>query len=128
MRVEHVALNVPDPVALVRWYVKHLGYRVLRSMDAPPYMHFIADESGHVVFEVYRNDSAPVPDYPSQDPLVLHLAYASDDIAGDKERLLAAGATVQADTVTTPAGDQLCMLRDPWGVPIQLVSRDVPLA
>jgi hypothetical protein len=28
---------------------------------------------------------------------------------------------------TTPAGDQLAMLRDPWGVAIQLVKRAQPL-
>jgi hypothetical protein len=27
----------------------------------------------------------------------------------------------------TPAGDHLAMLRDPWGLPIQLVHRSTPM-
>ena len=30
MRIEHVAFNVPDPLAMARWYVEHLGFEVKR--------------------------------------------------------------------------------------------------
>jgi catechol 2,3-dioxygenase-like lactoylglutathione lyase family enzyme len=122
MNIEHFALNVPDPVALAEWYVRHLGMRVVRADAEPPYGHFLADEAGRVVMEVYRQ-TAPVPDYFAMDPLVLHVALVAADVEGTRERLTAAGGTAVGEVVTTPAGDVLAWVRDPWGIPLQLVKR-----
>ena len=122
MNIEHFALNVPDPVALAEWYVRHLGMRVVRSVAEPPHTRFLADEAGRVVMEVYRQ-KAPVPDYFAMDPFVLHVAFVAADVAGARERLVAAGGTAVGEVVTTPAGDVLAWVRDPWGVPLQLVKR-----
>jgi uncharacterized glyoxalase superfamily protein PhnB len=60
--------------------------------------------------------------------MLLHLAFASDDdMQAQRARLLAAGATPAGDISTTPAGDQLAMLRDPWGFAIQLAKRRQPM-
>jgi catechol 2,3-dioxygenase-like lactoylglutathione lyase family enzyme len=126
VNIEHVALNVADPVALADWYVKHLGMKIIRQVDGPPHTRFIADAAGRTVLEVYRQQ-ATVPDYASQDPMVLHVAFVTTDIRGVRERLLAAGATVAKDIHTTPDGDEMAFLRDPWGVVIQLVKRARPL-
>ena len=40
---------------------------------------------------------------------------------------MAAGAKIAEDYFTNPAGDELVMLRDPWGVGLQLVKRAVPM-
>ena len=127
MRLEHIAWQVADPPAVAAWYGRHLGFTVRRKVDQPPHTHFIADASGVVMIELYHNPSVPVPDYAGQDPLLLHLAFVVTDLAAERARLLAAGATVAADTVTTSAGDQLLMLRDPWGFPVQLVTRAEPM-
>lgn len=123
MKIEHFAIQVPDPVAFAAWYTEHLDMRILRSGGAPTHTHFLADSDGTSVLEIYRNEDAPLPDYPRQDPLVVHLAFVSEDPAADRERLLAAGAVHHAGPTTTPAGDTLVMLRDPWGFPIQLCRR-----
>jgi hypothetical protein len=34
---------------------------------------------------------------------------------------------VVEDLITSPAGDQFVMLRDPWGIPLQLVKRAQPM-
>jgi len=127
MRIEHFALNVEDPLSLSRWYVEHLGLRVVRRAMESPWAHFLADDSGQIMIEVYGNPDVPLPDYKQQDPMVMHLAYVSDDIDADLARLLAAGATQAGDPLHTPAGDVLAMMRDPWGVPIQLVKRASPM-
>jgi len=51
----------------------------------------------------------------------------SEDLKADRDRLLAAGASVAEDYFTNPAGDQLLMLRDPWGLGLQLVKRAKPM-
>jgi glyoxylase I family protein len=127
MEIEHMALNVPDPVAMADWYTEHLGMRVVRSVPGPPHTRFLADGSGRVVVEFYRQTVAPVPDYRAMDPFVLHLAFLTADVRGTRERLLAAGAASAGEVTATPAGDELTFLRDPWGVPIQLVRRASPL-
>ena len=38
--------------------------------------------------------------------------------------LIAAGATAVGDVMTNDQGDQVAMLRDPWGVAVQLVRRE----
>jgi Uncharacterized protein conserved in bacteria len=124
--VEHVAWQAADPVAVADWYCRHLGFTVARKIDGPPHTRFLADAAGRVVVEIYNNPKAPVPDYRTLHPLVLHLAFTVDDPAAARDRLIDAGASLAEDLVTLPNGDRLVMLRDPWGFAIQLVSRGRP--
>ena len=127
MKIEHIAFNVEDPLAMGRWYVEHLGLKVKRRTVDPPYAHFLADDSGTVMIEIYGNRSAPLPDYRSMNPAELHLAFVSKDVESDVRRLIAAGAMQVGEIDTAPNGDQFAMLRDPWGVAIQLVKRATPM-
>src|SRR5512143_1019908 len=121
MKIEHFALNVKDPTAMARWYSENLGMRVVRAGGPPVHTTFLADESGSVMVEIYCNTAAPIPDYASMDPLLVHIAFmAVGDIKEQMARLVAAGATVYSDVGLTPAGDELAMLRDPWGLAIQI--------
>ena len=86
-------------------------------------MHFLADAIGRVVLELYTNPPELVPNYAAQDPQVLHIAFASLDMKQTIGRLTKAGATLVGGPGVTPAGDQLAMLRDPWGFSIQLTER-----
>src|SRR5205809_79717 len=122
MNIEHIAFNVPDPVQMAEWYTRHLGMRIVRRGTAPPYGHFLADEAGRVVLEIYHQ-TAPVPDYFALDPMVLHIAFTTPDVPGTRARLLAAGGSSAGEVATTPTGDELAIVRDPWGVSIQLVKR-----
>ena len=123
LSVEHVAWQAKDPVAVAEWYVKHLGFRIVRRNDDPAKTHFIADASGRCLVEIYNNSAASVLDYPNMHFLQLHLAFQSSDPVADRDALLKAGCSVAEDVRTTPAGDTLCMLRDPFGFAIQLCKR-----
>jgi glyoxylase I family protein len=125
MVIEHFALNVPDPVAFAAWYQTHLGLTVVRHLPEANQTHFLADARGGVI-EIYRNPAAPVPAYAEMHHLVLHLAFESADADADRARLLAAGATF-VEAVLPPDGSKLYMLRDPWGVALQLCRRARPL-
>jgi uncharacterized glyoxalase superfamily protein PhnB len=61
------------------------------------------------------------------DPLLLHIAFMVDDVKGIREKLIAAGATPVGEVTISPSGDELAMLRDPWGVAIQFVKRAKPM-
>lgn len=126
MRIEHFAINVPDPQAMADWYGSHLGFQTVRTGPPPVDMRFIADDTGKVLMEIYRRQDAPMPDYAATDMLVLHIALASDDPDADARRLVDAGATMESSE-TTPAGDRMAVVRDPWGIALQLVKRKEPM-
>ena len=126
MRIEHIAFNVADPVAMADWYVRHFGLRIVRHIAEPNQTHFLADDGGSVI-EIYCNPPDQVPDYESMDPLLFHLAFASADPEEDAARLVAAGAS-RVSEVRPDDGSILLMLRDPWGVAFQLCRKAKPLA
>jgi glyoxylase I family protein len=126
MKLEHVAINVPDAQEFVKFFVDNLGMRVVLSNNTSPFMHFIADEAGSML-EIYSNPAAPMPDYANIHPINLHLAFSSSDIEADRARLLAAGAEAVGEITVTPAGDKLAFFRGPQSVPFQLVQRKKPL-
>ena len=123
MRVDHVAFLVEDVNAVAKWYCDNLGMRLVRQGPGPTFMTFIADEGDNVLFEIYQSPDVATPDYASQDPLVLHLAFYSEDVDGERARLIEAGATPVGDVWHREDGDVLAMLRDPWGLAVQVLSR-----
>ena len=127
IRIEHVAINVKDPVAMAKWYTENLDMKVTRKGPPPVNAHFISDANSNVMLEIYNNPPDAVPDYPSMNPLSLHIAFMVDDIKAIRDKLTAAGATIVSDITITDGGDELAMLRDPWGVPIQFVKRAEPM-
>lgn len=127
MHIEHVALNHPDPVNAAKWYAEHLEMEIVRSSDKSPYIHFLADKAKLRLIEIYNDPRAELPDYPSMSPFALHIAFSTDDLEATKSRLLEAGATAEGDMMENALGDQLLMLRDPWGVCLQLAKRAKPL-
>jgi glyoxylase I family protein len=126
MKFEHFALNVPDPVAHARWYVDHLGFSIARRQEHAPFTRFLADDTGRVAFELYHNAKAAVPDYAGSHPLRFHIGVVAGDAKLERSRLQQAGATLFAEE-PQPDGSLLIMMRDPWGVPLQLCQRTIPL-
>jgi glyoxylase I family protein len=125
MKFEHFALNVPEPRAQAQWYVEHVGFTIARSRTDAPFTHFLADETGRTIVELYANPAAAVPDYAATHPLCFHLAVVAVDAKAERARLERAGATLFREE-PQPDGTLLIMLRDPWGVPLQLCQRTVP--
>jgi predicted enzyme related to lactoylglutathione lyase len=56
------------------------------------------------------------------------MAFVSNNLIEDRERLLKAGATAVTDGIEDlPGGDAMTFVRDPWGITLQLVSRATPM-
>ncbi len=125
MKFEHFALNVPDVHAHVQWYVTHVGFTIARKREDAPFMHFLADGTGRIIVELYSNPKAPYPDYAAAHPLLFHLALVASDARAERIRLEAAGARLLLEE-PQPDGSLLIMMRDPWGVPLQLCQRTTP--
>lgn len=119
MKLEHVAFDVADPEKLIAWWCENLGFR-----RSAPGSAFIIDDSGTMGLEIYRTGETPAaPDYTAMNSMTLHIAFVSEDVKADVDRLVAAGATLETLKVDNPAF-HMAILRDPWGVPIQLCKRE----
>ena len=126
-RLEHIAFNVKDPAGVAKWYCDHLGMKIVRKSLPPANTHFIGDAAGNMMFELYNNPDVPVPEYASFSHMSMHLAFMVDDVKTMRDSLTASGAKLIEDVTITPAGDQVLMLRDPWGLAIQFVKRTSPM-
>jgi len=121
--LEHPAIDVVDPVATAKWWCENLGFTMTFQKDDATHTTFIVDATGRVAIEMYRARTTPAaPDYASMDPLTLHFGFTSKDIDADVERLTKAGATLIEHKITP--GFEGAMLKDPFGISIQLVKRE----
>ena len=127
MKIEHIAINVPDAQAFAQWYVEHLGLRIVRAQTEAPFITFLADDENETIIEVFSNPLGTYVEYGTMHPVTLHLAFTVADMEAERDRLLAAGAAVESQPSPAGPGDKLGFVRDPWGIAIQLVQRKQPL-
>lgn len=127
MRLEHVALNVPDVRSVASWYIQHLGMKIASAGDSSPYATFLTDSAGKSMLELYTQEDPVPPTWAKRDRYQVHIAFLTEDLETDRDRLVAAGAIVDGDPVHNPVGDVLLFFRDPWGISFQIVSRAVSL-
>ena len=109
------------------WYVEHLGMKVASSSSKPPCATFVTDSAGRSMLELYTWEDPAPPAWRERDRVQLHLAFLTDALEADRDRLLAAGATLDGAPVHNTDGDVLQFMRDPWGLAFQIVARAKPL-
>jgi|TARA_R110000744_G_scaffold9549_3_gene30415 predicted enzyme related to lactoylglutathione lyase len=124
MTFEHFALNVVDINGVVNWYCTHLGLTIANQQKVSPFMTFLADSTDRVVIEFYKREDELAEDFSNRHPLTFHVAFVSENAEEDKQRLLKAGASF-FEEIFKEDGSHLVMLRDPWGMPLQLCQRTV---
>jgi predicted enzyme related to lactoylglutathione lyase len=122
MTFEHFALNVVDINGVVNWYCTHLGLTIANQQKVSPFMTFLADSTDRVVIEFYKREDELAEDFSNRHPLTFHVAFVSENAEEDKQRLLKAGASF-FEEIFKEDGSHLVMLRDPWGMPLQLCQR-----
>ena len=94
MKLEHVAIDVPDAEAFIQWWIANLGFR-----RSAPGSGFIMDDSGTMGLEIYRTGETPAaPDYKAMNSMTLHVAFVSDDVADVGESDKHAGTVLVAQT------------------------------
>jgi glyoxylase I family protein len=127
VRFEHIAINVPDPEAMAKWYTNNLGMKIVRGSFAPNASAFLADSGMHIMMEILHNIDYPVFESAKIHYTSIHLAFVTSNIMKTQEWLVGAGATIADSLRKTASGDQVMTLRDPWGLPIQFVQRVKPM-
>ena len=115
----HVRYMVDDVDAAVDFYTRHFDFE-LRSNAAPAFADVVRGSLRLLLSGPKSSAGRPMPDGRTPEPggwNRIHLIV--DDIAGEVERLRAAGLTFRNDIVSGPGGQQI-LLDDPAGNPIEL--------
>jgi catechol 2,3-dioxygenase-like lactoylglutathione lyase family enzyme len=114
--VRYMVDDVEDAVA---FYTTHFGFEVL-SNYAPAFADVARGQLRLLLSGPTSSAGRPMPDGRTPEPggwNRIHLIV--EDIAGEVERLRAAGLTFRNDIVSGPGGQQI-LLEDPAGNPIEL--------
>jgi catechol 2,3-dioxygenase-like lactoylglutathione lyase family enzyme len=115
----NVRYMVDDVETAVDFYTTHFGFEVLSSA-APAFADVVRGRLRLLLSGPKSSAGRPMPDGRTPAPggwNRIHLIV--DDIAGEVERLRAAGLTFRNDIVRGPGGQQI-LLEDPSGNPIEL--------
>ena len=125
MVFEHIALNVKNVEDIKDWYVANVGLKVVSEQSQAPFMTFLEDSTGRVILELYYIPEEEITNFKTKHPLSFHMAFVSQNAEKDKTRLMDNGASY-VEEITKEDGSHLVMLRDPWGMPLQLCHRTKP--
>lgn len=126
MVFEHFALNVVNPIETAKWYVDNCEMKIVKGSDKSPFAHFLADKTGRLAIEIYKNDTANIIDLKTKHPLEFHFAFMVKNAEEIKNQLIGNGATFEEE-LHLEDGSHLIMLRDPFGIPLQLCQRGIPM-
>lgn len=124
MVFEHFAINVTNVEERVLWYTENLGLTIRSVQNEPPFMTFLADSTNRVIVELYHRPDEAITKFDLQHPLTFHVAFVSENALEDSERLQRKGALF-FEEIKKADGSHLIMLRDPWGMPLQLCQRAI---
>ncbi len=127
MKFEHYAINVDDAAKVADWYIENCGLTARVAMDKAPFTRFLADDTGRVFIEIYSNPVAAFPDYSAMSHLLYHLAFEVADAGAEKDRLMSAGCSF-VEELNPQEGTRLIMMRDPFGIALQLCQRVNPFS
>jgi catechol 2,3-dioxygenase-like lactoylglutathione lyase family enzyme len=115
----NVRYMVDDVETAVDFYTTHFRFELLSSA-APAFADVVRGNLRLLLSGPASSAARPMPDGRTPSPggwNRIHLIV--DDIAGEVERLRAAGLSFRNDIVTGPGGQQI-LLEDPSGNPIEL--------
>jgi len=119
MSTVNVRYMVDDVDEAVAFYTKYLGFTVLSSA-APAFADVTRGDLRLLLSGPASSAGRPMPDGRTPAPGGWNrIHFIVEDIAGDVERLRAAGLTFRNDIVSGPGGQQI-LLEDPSGNPIEL--------
>src|SRR3954470_6225195 len=116
VNVRYMVDDVEDAVA---FYTAHFGFSV-RSNAAPAFADVVRGQLRLLLSGPRSSAGRPMPDGRQPEPggwNRLHFIVA--DIAGEVERLRAAGVTFRNEVISGPGGQQV-LIEDPAGNPIEL--------
>ncbi len=126
--IEHIGIIVNEPEKMAYWYKEVLGFNIIVAKeDSEKGMAFVTDAGSKVMLEFGKIPGVAPLALKVNHQAQLHIALKSDDPDRDTEYLISKGAAFIEKCAATLPGDNIVMLKDPWGNTLQLVKRGQPL-
>lgn len=120
--IEHIGFVVKDAHKAAQWYNLHLGFNVLKT--APDNSAaFIQCRDNHLIIELISEGAVKAAAEDLTHPLQAHIAFRTDAFDEDMDALIEAGAEHAMDCETADPEAKVCILKDPFGLYIQLAQR-----
>ena len=125
MKVEHIGISVPDPIAMGKWYAQHLGFRIIFSGSGDSDgVSFVIDRPDGTVLELFKLPDVPPIDAKGMQPIQLHLAVECENPKAEIDRLVQAGAQFVGECPRNSYPGEKFFVRDPWGFVLQVLNRE----
>jgi catechol-2,3-dioxygenase len=122
--IEHIGISVDKPIDMANWYQDTLGFNIKFSAeDEEKGVAFLTDCTDKVMLELGKIPNVSPLAGRMNHHLQLHIALTSADPDKDAEYLVSKGAKFIERCPIKRPGENLIVLRDPWGNTIQLVKR-----
>jgi catechol 2,3-dioxygenase-like lactoylglutathione lyase family enzyme len=114
-----VRYMVDDVEKSVDFYTRHFGFE-LRHDASPAFAEVVRGQLRLLLAGPQSSAGRPMPDGRKPEPGGWNrIHFVVDDIAGEVERLNAAGVTFRNEIISGPGGQQI-LVDDPSGNPIEL--------
>lgn len=119
--LEHVAICASNTVALKEWYVGLFGFKTVydNQKDNPTFILLMDDESMMEIYPAEKTADKLDNKYMG----IRHLAFGTDHIESEYEKLLANKVEVIEALKVSPNGVKTVFFRDPEGNIIHFVQR-----
>lgn len=120
--LHHIAIICSDITASKAFYTQVLGCKIEREVYREKRDSWKIDLSLHgtYVIELFSfPDSPPRASYPEAIGL-RHIAFTTNDIVSERERLIQTGLEVEEIRTDEFTGKEYCFFSDPDGLPIEL--------
>ena len=123
--LDHVHIKVEDPGAVVGWYVKAFGFKIVSDSTRIWGDRFIRCEASNGVV-VNISGARTAEKMGSADASahwgLEHFGIKVDDIDAEIERLSGLGAKLMEGPVSVPGGPIIAFIKAPGGVRIELLQ------
>ena len=121
MKLAHIGICSLDTRALAAWYADVLGLEIASENANEPPTLFLRSSDGAMI-EVYPGNSPEaLPENKRQG--IRHLAFHTDTIEEDRERLVSRDVEIVDDLTTHPNGAKTLFFRDPEGNLLHFLQR-----
>jgi catechol-2,3-dioxygenase len=124
MSIEHIGLCVDEPFDMADWYVKNLNFTILKKDGSKnDGVVFIEDSKGKTILELYNAPGIERINFSSLTPLQFHIAIEVENPYEKSLDLEKVGAKIEGESIRNNYKGEKYMVRDPWGVTLQILNR-----
>ena len=116
-QINHLHIKTSDPQKTAQWFVKNLGAKIAAENRSGDRVSFRLDLHGLGLNVTDFLEGQKLGQYYGME----HLALDTDDIAGEVQRLKAAGARILEER-QLPDGRHVCFFEGPEGVRLEVME------